>query len=68
MGNGTFRGFPKGRNAVPYNQLRNLKGVFEENNQFLIRYTKGALLGGLIGVNVGAIALVLRPFKFFELQ
>ena len=67
LGNGTFRGYPKGRNSVPYAQLRHLRGIIEEKNQFVIKYAKGMLLGALTGCSISTAWIWAHPFKTFEI-
>jgi hypothetical protein len=68
LGNGTFRGYPKGRNSVPYNQLRQLRDLTEETHQTPIRWLKMALKGALMGWTVGSALTFMMPQKNFEVQ
>lgn len=72
LGNGDFRGYPKARNSVPFNQLRNVKDLFEERHQFVIKYIRamvaGALTGGFLAGSVHAMSKGVTEFEIRKLN
>lgn len=58
--NGTFRGFPKARNSVPYQTTRNVKDLFEERHQFVIKYIRAMLAGAGTGLWIGLCSMALN--------